>query len=96
VLSPALGRFVHELTGWSSVRVIQDQAWLKPPAASGLGFHRDRGYFMFRKKEVPPNALELAADVAVDVAEQGYKNGVRVVTLWLTLDDLDDELGPLE
>ena len=81
VLSRELGEMVHKMTGWSSVRVIQDQTWLKPPSAMGLGFHRDRGYFMF-KKPVVHNEVVMAADVAVDVAEAEYKNGIRVVTLW--------------
>eukprot|EP00588_Corethron_pennatum_P003915 CAMPEP_0194288326 /NCGR_PEP_ID=MMETSP0169-20130528/36563_1 /TAXON_ID=218684 /ORGANISM="Corethron pennatum, Strain L29A3" /LENGTH=354 /DNA_ID=CAMNT_0039035293 /DNA_START=101 /DNA_END=1165 /DNA_ORIENTATION=- len=89
VLSPELGEYVSRLTGWSSVRVIQDQSWLKPPSAGELAFHRDRGYFMFQK-----SAENRAC--AVDAAEASYKNGLRVVTVWIALDDMDGELGPIE
>jgi hypothetical protein len=97
VLSPVLGEFVGKLTGWSSVRVVQDQTWLKPPSASGLGFHKDRGYFMFRRQD---DLAEQLADPLhkqrVDAFDDQYLHGVRVVTLWIALDTMDEELGPLE
>ncbi len=86
VKSRELGKMVAKITNWPSVRVAQDQTWLKPPSASGLGFHRDRGYFMFK---LPPDAPKSKQDSA-------YLNGVRVVTVWIALDDMDDDIGPLE
>ena len=83
VLSSELGEFIASLTGWPSVRVVQDQTWLKPPSSQALAFHRDRGYFMFRSAvPFPP--------------DEDCINGVRIVTAWIALDDMDDELGPLE
>jgi hypothetical protein len=83
VLSSELGGLIASLTGWPSVRVVQDQTWLKPPSSQALAFHRDRGYFMFRSsKPFPP--------------DEDCVNGVRIVTAWIALDDMDEELGPLE
>ena len=76
-------QLVANLTGWPSVRVVQDQTWLKPPSSQALAFHRDRGYFMFKS-------------AAPFLPDKDCVNGVRIVTLWIALDDMDDELGPLE
>ena len=94
VLSPTLGAFIGSVTGWPSVRVAQDQVWLKPPSAPGLGFHRDRGYFMFKRMPQLATAVTSASDRFE--REGGYLNGVRVVTLWIALDDMHEELGPLQ
>ena len=91
VLSPILGEFVGRITGWPSVRVTQDQTWLKPPSAGALGFHKDRGYFMLRRRD---DGIDVAA--GVDAFDDQYLNGVRVVTMWLALDKMDEEIGPLE
>lgn len=47
VTSPAIGELVARLTGWSSVRLAQDQSWVKPPGAGPLTFHRDSPYLDF-------------------------------------------------
>ena len=94
VLSPALGAFIGSITGWPSVRVVQDQVWLKPPSAPGLGFHRDRGYFMFKRK--PQLATTITSSSDRFERDGDYLNGVRVVTLWVALDDMHKELGPLQ
>jgi phytanoyl-CoA hydroxylase len=53
VHSPALGRLVATLAGWSEgARVAQDQIWAKPAGAQALTFHRDTPYFAFVPNEV--------------------------------------------
>mmetsp|Transcript_3838 Transcript_3838/g.11080 ORF Transcript_3838/g.11080 Transcript_3838/m.11080 type:complete len:325 (-) Transcript_3838:14-988(-) len=44
-VSPAIGRLVASLGGWSGARLAQDQVWYKPPGAGPLVFHRDTTYF---------------------------------------------------
>lgn len=70
VRSPALGKAVAELGGWSGARVANDQVWAKPPGAAPLTFHRDSAYFDFQPE--------------------------HVITVWIALDDMLEELGPLE
>jgi hypothetical protein len=60
VLSPAIGEAVCRLTGWRSVKFVQDQVWAKPPGGSALSFHRDSTYFDF---VVPPNAADIVVTV---------------------------------
>lgn len=47
VTNPSLGRAVCELMRWSSVRLAQDQVWVKPVGSPPLTFHRDAPYFAF-------------------------------------------------
>mmetsp|Transcript_20809 Transcript_20809/g.38899 ORF Transcript_20809/g.38899 Transcript_20809/m.38899 type:complete len:477 (+) Transcript_20809:197-1627(+) len=79
--SPHISEFVGYLTGWPSVRYIQDQAWLKPPSSSSLSFHRDRPYIPLRTNSPQDNS---------------YHNNVKIVTVWITLDDIEEESGGLE
>ncbi|GMI18786.1 hypothetical protein TrLO_g13320 [Triparma laevis f. longispina] len=82
--SPTLASYIGHLTNWPSVRYIQDQAWLKPPNAPSLSFHRDRPYIPL-KRELTENDLD-----------GGYHKNVRIVTLWITLDDIEEDSGGLE
>jgi ectoine hydroxylase-related dioxygenase (phytanoyl-CoA dioxygenase family) len=84
VRSPLIAAAVAKLAGWEDVgvRLAQDQAWLKPPSAPSLNFHRDTPYFMF---DSPSSSKELRESKVSDV-----------VTVWFALDEMDDELGPLE
>lgn len=65
-LSPRLGRLVAELTGWSSVRLMNDQVWAKPPSAAALSFHRDSAYFDLEPSEVC--TVWMALDDTIDEA----------------------------
>lgn len=46
VLSETLGKMVAEITGWSSVRIAQDDLIWKPPSQPNtmIGFHQDGVY----------------------------------------------------
>ncbi|MGB0846348.1 MAG: phytanoyl-CoA dioxygenase family protein [Thiolinea sp.] len=44
VLSVELGELVAGLTGWSGVRIMQDNVLWKPPGAKALGYHQDSAY----------------------------------------------------
>jgi len=50
--SPVVGRLIAKLLHWPSVRLAEDQLWVKPPQATALTFHRDSTYFDFTPQEV--------------------------------------------
>ena len=69
VLSPAIGRLVAELMGWSEgTRVGQDDALWKPAGAGGVGFHQDSVYIsdQFLPRENNSVTVWIALDDADD------------------------------
>jgi ectoine hydroxylase-related dioxygenase (phytanoyl-CoA dioxygenase family) len=44
VLSERTARLAAQLTGWSGVRILQDNALWKPPGTKAIGFHQDSSY----------------------------------------------------
>ena len=44
VLSERIGRLAAALTGWSGVRLVQDNVLWKPPGTKAIGFHQDSSY----------------------------------------------------
>ena len=44
VLDPALGEAIASLSGWSGVRIMQDNVIWKPPATKSFGYHQDNAY----------------------------------------------------
>jgi ectoine hydroxylase-related dioxygenase (phytanoyl-CoA dioxygenase family) len=54
VLSERTGRLTAQLTGWSGVRILQDNALWKPPGTKAIGFHQDSSYAGYL---VPPEMV---------------------------------------
>jgi ectoine hydroxylase-related dioxygenase (phytanoyl-CoA dioxygenase family) len=44
VLSERTGRLAAQLSSWSGVRILQDNALWKPPGTKAIGFHQDSSY----------------------------------------------------
>ena len=89
--NPAVAAFVAKMCGWEKcgVRLANDQLWGKGPKGAPLAFHRDDPYFMFKQR---------GGDLSPRVGGGGSSGGSmdEVATLWLALDDLDADVGPLE
>ena len=85
------------MCGWQTcgVRVGNDQVWGKPPRGAPLAFHRDEPYFKFRRLSKGRDDRADAVTVAED-KEVGVVQVEGVVTLWLALDDMTSDIGPLE
>jgi phytanoyl-CoA hydroxylase len=50
--NPLVGELIARVTGWSSVKLAQDQVWVKPPGCGPLSFHRDSPYLDFDPSDV--------------------------------------------
>lgn len=54
VLSERTGLLAAQLTGWSGVRLLQDNVLWKPPRTKAIGFHQDSSYADYL---VPPEMV---------------------------------------
>jgi ectoine hydroxylase-related dioxygenase (phytanoyl-CoA dioxygenase family) len=54
VLSERTGELAARLTGWSGVRLLQDNVLWKPPGTKAIGFHQDSSYAGYL---VPPEMV---------------------------------------
>lgn len=84
VLDEDLGRLVANVMGWDSVRIAQDDVVWKPPPA-----HQDR------RKTQRIDTVGFHQDSAYISAQfEPYEN--NSVTVWMALDDADEENGCVE
>jgi phytanoyl-CoA hydroxylase len=75
VLSARTARLAMQLTGWSGVRILQDNVLWKPPGTKAIGFHQDSSYAGYL---VPPEMVTcwLALhDTAADAGPIEYVRG---------------------
>ena len=86
VLNEDLGRLVANVMGWDSVRIAQDDVVWKPPSAH----HQDRP-----QKTQRIDTVGFHQDSAYISAQfEPYEN--NSVTVWMALDDADEENGCVE
>ncbi|KAL7533236.1 hypothetical protein ACHAWF_004410 [Thalassiosira exigua] len=88
ILDEELGRLVARIAGWDSVRVAQDDVVWKPPCAAADASGGSRG--ARRIDTVGFHQDSAYISVQFDPYERNS------VTLWMALDDADDETGCLE
>jgi ectoine hydroxylase-related dioxygenase (phytanoyl-CoA dioxygenase family) len=79
VLHQRTGRLAAQLSGWSGVRILQDNVLWKPPGAKAIGFHQDASYAGYL---VPPVMLTCWLSLHETSADAGPVEYVRGSHLW--------------
>jgi ectoine hydroxylase-related dioxygenase (phytanoyl-CoA dioxygenase family) len=79
VLSERTARLAAQLTGWSGVRILQDNALWKPPGTKAIGFHQDSSYAGYL---VPPEMVTCWLALHETVAGAGPLEYVRRSNHW--------------
>jgi 2-oxoglutarate-dependent dioxygenase len=79
VLSERTARLAAQLTGWSGVRILQDNALWKPPGTKAIGFHQDSSYAGYL---VPPEMVTCWLALDETVAGAGPVEYVRGSSHW--------------
>lgn len=89
VLSEELGQFIAKVMGWESVRIAQDDLVWKPPScADGAS---DNGHDSTTRIDTVGFHQDSAY---ISVQFEPYEN--NSITVWMALDDADEETGCLE
>eukprot|EP00980_Cylindrotheca_fusiformis_P026399 scaffold16066_cov109-Cylindrotheca_fusiformis.AAC.5 len=88
VLNEALGEFISKIMGWESVRIAQDDIVWKPPQPLP----------MTNLDYIPHHRIDTVGfhqdSAYISTQFEPYEN--NSVTLWIALDDADEETGCLE
>mgnify|MGYP006162790083 CR=1 FL=1 len=73
------GRLAAQLTGWSGVRILQDNVLWKPPGTKAIGFHQDGSYADYL---VPPEMVTCWMSLHETQADAGPIAYVRGSNHW--------------
>ena len=101
VLSPEIGSLGGQLyPHWTRVRVAQDDVIWKGPQSTvkgHIGYHVDSAYIS-RQFEAPETELKTKAIKELSERYNGhdFSTGSDSITVWIALDDADEENGALE
>lgn len=88
VLNEKLGQFIAQVMGWESVRIAQDDLVWKPPSSTAAATFT-------RSSERRIDTVGFHQDSAyISTQFEPYEN--NSVTLWMALDDADEETGCVE
>jgi ectoine hydroxylase-related dioxygenase (phytanoyl-CoA dioxygenase family) len=79
VLHERTGRLAGQLSGWSGVRILQDNVLWKPPGTKAIGFHQDASYAGYL---VPPVMLTCWLSLHETTADAGPVEYVRGSHTW--------------
>ena len=79
VLHERTGRLAAQLSGWSGVRILQDNVLWKPPGTKAIGFHQDASYAGYL---VPPVMLTCWLSLHETTADAGPVEYVRGSHTW--------------
>jgi ectoine hydroxylase-related dioxygenase (phytanoyl-CoA dioxygenase family) len=79
VLHERTGRLAAQLSGWSGVRILQDNVLWKPPGTKAIGFHQDASYAGYL---VPPVMLTCWLSLHETTADAGPVEYVRGSHRW--------------
>jgi hypothetical protein len=79
VLSERTGRLAAQLTGYSGVRILQDNVLWKPPGTKAIGFHQDSSYADYL---VPPEMVTCWISLHDTEADAGPLEFVRSSHVW--------------
>ena len=93
VLHPRLAALAAKLQGWSSVRMGQDDVIWKPPI--GVPHHDSRHPHHHHRHRPPKTTVGYHQDAQyISTQFEPYNN--NMVTVWMALDDADEETGCVE
>jgi ectoine hydroxylase-related dioxygenase (phytanoyl-CoA dioxygenase family) len=79
VLSERTGRLAGELTGYTGVRILQDNVLWKPPGTKAIGFHQDSSYADYL---VPPEMVTCWVSLDDTSVDAGPLEFVRCSHNW--------------